>query len=128
MDLIGTKWFLIYTLKKSNESFITTTINQYLHLEGTIFKKKLMDILACPIDKHYPLDLHVFEQTDEIAEGIIICPKCLRWYPIRDEIPEMLPDELRDEKDELPFLKKWKQQIPKQILQEGKPFNLNNYS
>ncbi|MCK5593598.1 Trm112 family protein, partial [Candidatus Bathyarchaeota archaeon] len=25
-------------------------------------KRKLMDILACPIDKHYPLQLHVFEE------------------------------------------------------------------
>jgi len=53
-----------------------------------------------------------------------VCPKCLRWYPIRDEIPEMLPDELREEKDELPFLRKWKNKIPKKILLQGKPFNL----
>ena len=83
-----------------------------------------MDILACPIDKHYPLELHVFEETEEITEGVIICLKCLRWYPIRDEIPEMLPDELREEKDDLSFMKKWKQKFPKQILIEGKPFNI----
>jgi len=87
-------------------------------------KKKLMDILACPIDKHYPLELHVFEEKEEIVEGIITCPKCLRWYPIRDEIPEMLPDELRTEKEELLFLQKWKEKIPQKILLEGKPFNL----
>ncbi len=87
-------------------------------------KKKLMDILACPIDKYHPLELHVFKEKEEIVEGLIVCPKCLRWYPIRDEIPEMLPDELRDEKDELPFLKKWKSEISKKILTEGKPFNL----
>jgi len=87
-------------------------------------KKKLMDILACPIDKYYPLELHVFEEKEEIVEGAIICPKCLRWYPIRDEIPEMLPDELREEKDELPFLRKWKEKFPKKIVSEGKPFNL----
>ncbi|PVX27349.1 MAG: hypothetical protein CW716_02775 [Candidatus Bathyarchaeum sp.] len=87
-------------------------------------KKKLMGILACPIDKHYPLDLHVFEENEEIAEGVIICPKCSRWYPIREEIPEMLPDELREEKDELPFMRKWKQKFPEKILHEGKPFNI----
>ncbi|MBS7634198.1 Trm112 family protein [Candidatus Bathyarchaeota archaeon] len=87
-------------------------------------KRRLMDILACPIDKYYPLELHVFEERDEIVEGIIICPKCLRWYPIRDEIPEMLPDELRGKKDELLFLRKWKDKIPEKILLEGKPFNL----
>ena len=83
-----------------------------------------MDILACPIDKHHPLELHVFEENEEIAEGVIICPNCLRWYPIREEIPEMLPDELRDEKDELPFMRKWRQKFPEKILLEGKPFNI----
>lgn len=87
-------------------------------------KKKLMDILACPIDKHYPLELYIFQEKEEIVEGLIVCPKCLRWYPIRDEIPEMLPDELRDEKDEIRFLKKWKAKISKKILVEGKPFSL----
>ena len=87
-------------------------------------KKKLMEILACPIDKYYPLDLHVFKQDEEIVEGLIICPKCLRWYPIRDEIPEMLPDEMRKREEDLPFLKKWKEKIPEKILVEGKPFNL----
>lgn len=41
-------------------------------------KKKLMEILACPIDKHHPLELHVFEEKDEIVEGLIVCPKCLK--------------------------------------------------
>jgi uncharacterized protein YbaR (Trm112 family) len=83
-----------------------------------------MDILACPIDKHYPLELYVFEEREEIIEGMIVCPKCLRWYPIRDEIPEMLPDELRSKRDDVNFLKKWKDKIPEKILIEGKPFNL----
>lgn len=87
-------------------------------------KRKLMEILACPIDKHYPLELHVFEEKEEIVSGLIVCPKCLRWYPIRDEIPEMLPDELRKKNEDLPFLKKWKKTIPKMILLEGKPFKL----
>ena len=97
-------------------------------MEGLSIKKKLMDILACPIDKHYPLELHVFEESEEITEGVIICPKCSRWYPIREEIPEMLPDELREEKDELPFMKKWKQKFPEKILLEGKPFNIGKES
>jgi uncharacterized protein YbaR (Trm112 family) len=93
-------------------------------MEETAIKKKLMEILACPIDKYHPLELHVFEEKEDIKEGVIICPKCQRWYPIRDEIPEMLPDELREEKDELLFLKKWKKKFPKEIMLEGKPFNL----
>jgi len=84
-----------------------------------------MDLLACPIDKYYPLELYVFEEREEIVEGLIVCPKCLRWYPIRDEIPELLPDELRNKKEELSFLQKWKDKIPRKILLNGKPFNLS---
>lgn len=84
-----------------------------------------MEILACPIDKYYPLKLQVFEEKDEIVAGMIVCPKCLRWYPIREEIPELLPDELREERDELSFLRRWKNVISREILAEGKPFNLS---
>ncbi len=51
-----------------------------------MLKKKLMEILACPICKHYPLDLNVFDEKDEIVEGLITCQQCGRWYPIIDEI------------------------------------------
>ncbi len=90
-----------------------------------------MDHLACPIDKYDPLELHVFEKEievvegeEEVVEGVIICPKCSRWYPIRGKIASMLPDELREEKDDLPFMRKWKNKFPKEIVLEGKPFNL----
>ena len=90
-----------------------------------LLKRRLMGILACPIDKHHPLELHVFEESgEEVAEGIIVCPKCLRWYPIIDEIPHMLPDELRSEREDLSFLEKWQDRIPERVLREGRPFNL----
>ena len=86
-----------------------------------------MDILACPIDKFYPLDLLVFEEgTEEITSGMITCSKCGRWYPIIEEIPHMLPDELREQNEDVPFLQKWKDKIPEKTLQEGKPFNLKS--
>lgn len=88
-------------------------------------KRKLMDILACPIDKKYPLELHVFEEKEEIVEGLLICPECNRWYPIIEEIPHMLPDELREKDEDLVFLRKWKDKIPEKIIKQGKPFNLS---
>lgn len=91
---------------------------------GLDLKKKLMEILACPICKHHPLELHIFEEKEEIISGIIICPKCTRWFPIKEEIPEMLPDELREREDEVAFLEKWRDKIPDKILREGKPFHL----
>jgi len=94
-----------------------------------------MEILACPIDKHHPLELYVFEEREEvdregkpykeIVYGVLYCPKCGRYYPIDDEIPIMLPDELRDKKEDLNFLRKWKDKMPEKIWRDGKPFNLS---
>ena len=84
-----------------------------------------MDILACPIDKYYPLELHVFEEKEEITEGLLVCPQCDRWYPIEDEIPQMLPDDLRTAKEDLSWLEKWKGRVPEKVLLQGKPFRLS---
>ena len=43
-----------------------------------------------------------------IEEGAIFCPKCSRFYPTMEEIPIMLPDDLRDKEHEMEFLKKIK--------------------
>ena len=83
-----------------------------------------MEILACPMDKHYPLDLHVFEEKQEIVEGMLTCPECSRWYPIMDEIPQLLPDDLRERTPELAWLEKWKSQVPEKVMAVGKPFTL----
>ncbi len=88
-------------------------------------RKELMDLLACPICKHHPLDLHIFEEKEEIEEAIIICSNCNRWYPVIETIPHMLPDDLRAAKEDLPWLKKWKDQVPEATLQKGKPFTLS---
>lgn len=83
-----------------------------------------MEILACPMDKHYPLELHVFEEKEEISEGLLVCPECDRWYPISDEIPQMLPDDLREAKEDLAWLQKWKERVPESVIRSGKPFHL----
>lgn len=87
-------------------------------------KRRLMEILACPIDKNYPLELHVFEEKQEISEGLLVCTKCNRWYPIIDEIPQMLPDDLRESREDLAWLEKWKARVPERVLSQGKPFSL----
>lgn len=88
--------------------------------------RKLLEILACPVDGVYPLDLHIFEERDEIISGMLVCQNCLHWYPIRERIPEMFPDKFRDEADEVSFLFKWKEVIPLEVLDAGKPFNIKN--
>ena len=40
----------------------------------------------------------------------------------------MLPDELRNKKEDLKFLRKWKEKIPEKIIKNGKPFNLKDES
>jgi len=87
--------------------------------------KTMMDILACPIDKNHPLELHeIKEKDDVVSEGVLFCSKCSRFYPIIEEIPIMLPDELRDKKLEMEFLKNYKDQLPEKISKIGLPWHL----
>ena len=87
--------------------------------------RTMMDILACPIDKNYPLELHeIKEKNNVVSEGVLFCPKCSRFYPIIEEIPIMLPDELRDKKLELDFLKNNKENLPEKIITKANPWHL----
>ncbi len=128
-------------------------------------KYSLINIIACPICKNFPLKLIVFNSKTyqrnvlvekpfcdlycgfkqnyvkdiketpcdeclrvEVVEGILICSKCLRWYPIIDEIPRMLPDDLRRGSEDIEFLKKYSDKIPKEVLEGGKPHNIHQLS
>ena len=85
----------------------------------------MMDILACPIDKTHPLGLFEINEKDNVvSEGAIFCPKCSRFFPIIEEIPIMLPDELRDKKQELEFLKNFKDKLPEKITANANPWHL----
>jgi uncharacterized protein YbaR (Trm112 family) len=89
-------------------------------------QRRLLDILACPIDKHYPLELIELEtKEDTIVNGVLLCAECKRFYPIIDEIPVMLPDELRNKKEDLEFLGRWKGQLPKQVVESSLPHSLS---
>jgi len=87
--------------------------------------RKLLEILACPIDKHFPLELVELTSKGEIvSEGVIFCSKCSRFYPIVEEIPIMLPDELRDKIKDIEFLKKYQNTLPEKIVAKGYPWHL----
>jgi len=65
-------------------------------------RETMLDLLACPIDKHYPLELYEIttreddysgqEKTKVIIDGVLFCSKCFRFYPVVEEIPVLLPD------------------------------------
>ena len=91
----------------------------------------MLDILACPIDKYYPLELIEIDTTEDkiinenvIKEGVLFCTQCSRFYPIIEEIPVMLPDELRDKEKDIQFLQKWQEKIPSKIIKNGNPWHL----
>ena len=91
----------------------------------------MLDILACPIDKYYPLELIEIDTAEDktinenvIKEGVLFCSRCSRFYPIIEEIPVMLPDELRDKEKDIQFLQKWHEKIPSKIIKNGHPWHL----
>ncbi|HXW02563.1 MAG TPA: Trm112 family protein [Candidatus Nitrosotenuis sp.] len=87
--------------------------------------KKMMDILVCPIDKQFPLEIVETKSKDQIViEGALYCAKCSRFYPIIEEIPIMLPDELRDKKQDIDFLEKNKDGLPQKIIKHANPWHL----
>ena len=87
--------------------------------------KKMIEILACPIDKHFPLEVYETKSKDQIiSEGAIYCSKCSRFYPIIEEIPIMLPDELRDKNHDIEFLKRNQIVLPEKITKHASPWHL----
>ena len=94
-------------------------------------RRSMLDILACPIDKYYPLELIEIDIAEDkiinenvIKEGVLFCSQCSRFYPIIEEIPVMLPDELRDKEKDIEFLQKWQEKIPSKIIKNGNPWHL----
>lgn len=87
--------------------------------------KEILDILVCPIDKYFPLEIFELESNgNNIIEGVLYCAKCHRFYPIIEEIPIMLPDELREKNNETKFLQKNNDALPEKIIKYGIPWHL----
>jgi uncharacterized protein YbaR (Trm112 family) len=73
--------------------------------------------------------LHRFLNLLEVDAGLLVCSKCGRWYPVGssvETIPELLPDDLRDKERDVAWLERWKELIPPPVLEDGKPFNLDD--
>ncbi len=64
------------------------------HLGDDTMKKRLLDILACPVCKYHPLQLEAAVEDDHgVMEGKLTCPRCIKDYPIIDGIPDLVPSE-----------------------------------
>jgi len=85
----------------------------------------MMEMLACPIDKHFPLEIFESNSKEQLVlEGAIYCSKCSRFYPIIEEIPIMLPDELRNKDQDIEFLKRNQSKLPEKIVKQASPWHL----
>ncbi len=91
----------------------------------TSVHRKLLAILACPVDRSTPLEMiELDSRGDTIVDGVLICSSCGRYFPVIDEIPAMLPDNLRSKKEDVAFLEKWGSKLPEKIVNGGKPWSL----
>ena len=67
----------------------------------------------------------ISDQSSEIVEeGLMLCRTCMRFYPITEQIPIILPDELRDKKKDMDFLQRWNESIPNNLLKTLKPWTI----
>lgn len=51
----------------------------------------------------------------EVQTGLLVCPATGRWYPIREFIPELLPDHLRNLQNDFEFLRSLKKALPESL-------------
>ena len=68
--------------------------------------------------------LYVDEKDELVIEGALYCTECSRYFPIIEEIPIMLPDELRDKKQDIEFLKNNTGSLPEKIVKNGNPWHV----
>jgi uncharacterized protein YbaR (Trm112 family) len=52
------------------------------------YAERFPDRTACP---------KCGSELEKIKGEVLVCVSCERWYPIIDDIPHMLPDDLRDD-------------------------------
>lgn len=56
---------------------------------------ELLKVLRCSACGGTPLGLEIEERAgDVVARGSLMCPDCKRWYPVRRDIPSLMPPQL----------------------------------
>jgi uncharacterized protein YbaR (Trm112 family) len=54
-------------------------------------RRKILDILCCPVCKGDLALTVAIENEQEILEGMLLCARCNVEYPIHEGIPNLLP-------------------------------------
>ena len=73
----------IYQTYRQDNALMAGCASGLFEKGNKMIKKELLEILCCPADK-----------GDVVEEGgKIVCKKCGRRYPVRDDIPIMLVEE-----------------------------------
>ncbi len=60
-------------------------------------RRRLMDILCCPVCKGDLILQIEAENEEEVLEGSLLCEACGATYPIHEGIPNLLPQSEREE-------------------------------
>lgn len=132
---IETYLTLIISSVKEMDNIIDESSNEYskqcLSTIQSEVKKKIEDfsknINPAQIENLLPelVFLNKIKIETEIESGLLFCEKCKRWFPIKETIPQMLPDEYRNEKEDIQFLKTNKNLLEDEFFaQDLKPFNI----
>ncbi|MFW9878720.1 MAG: Trm112 family protein [Candidatus Thorarchaeota archaeon] len=126
---------ILLSIKEMDNIFDRTTnklSKECLKIIKSTVKTKLMDfsqkVELNQIEDIYP-ELFLINKIKleiEIESGILYCKKCDRWYPIIDTIPQMLPDQYREEEKDIEFLMTNKHLLDEEFLkQDLKPFKIS---
>jgi uncharacterized protein YbaR (Trm112 family) len=102
----------IRNLEKTESKIISESNPSNVNLEESIEKKK------------ENLSNDSANNDIVIEEGILFCNSCSRFYPIVEEIPIILPDELRDKNKDLELMKKWSDSLPEKVVNKALPWHL----
>ena len=105
--------------------------NKCLNIINSVIKPKILEFSKQlnfdKLENIFPelYFLNKIKLEIEIDSGLLFCKNCNRWYPIIDTIPQMLPDEYRDEEKEIEFLQNNKNLLNEEFFkQDLKPFNI----
>jgi len=110
----------IKSIIKCHELLTTQILDKISNLkEGKLSLDEIIEVLP----ELYLLNK--FKLDTEIDSGLLFCEQCLRWFPIVESIPQMLPDEYRNKENDLQFLKNHKILFdPDFFKQKLQPYNL----